>query len=245
MPAWCLGLLLALQADAPVKPAKPLDSKDPQSVVDHAVYNTRSQKSYETSFTARLMGKLDYKGRSVWVGPDVLYMHFTGSGNNDQKIVRAGAKSVWIHHEFNGWLTAEVFGDAGAGRGIQNPDEVLAVLAKHTARAKFLKSGALEVTLSGDDLAKIMKGQGINGAIDPKASSARVELIVDGETRVQKFSCDATVVTTAEKVRYSSEVTVAAYNGETELAFANANRKPIPLSKEIRDRIDAVLNPKK
>ena len=47
-------LLLACQADPPARPLKELDPKDPRSVLEHAAYKTRSQKSYETRFKARL-----------------------------------------------------------------------------------------------------------------------------------------------------------------------------------------------
>ena len=39
--SWCSRLC---QAEGPVKPAKALDPKDPRSFLDHAVYNTRTQK---------------------------------------------------------------------------------------------------------------------------------------------------------------------------------------------------------
>lgn len=250
MLASCLALLAALQADPPAKPAQALDSKDPQSVVEHAVYNTRTQKSYETAFIARMtvpIGSYDYKGRSLWVSPDILYLQLNGSGGNEQKVVRAGEKAIWTYHSLSGeWPTVQDWGDPGAGRGVQNPDEVLAVLSKHTATAKFLKSGALSVTFTGDDLVKIMKGQGIPGEIDPKNSGAKVELMVDGENRVQKISCDVTIVTQAgDRGRYTSEVTVTAYNGATELVFTDENKKAIPLPTAIKERIEAVLKSKK
>src|SRR5262245_27795030 len=85
----------ALQADPPVKPPKPLVPADPRSVVDHAIFHTRTQKCYETVYTARLVttaGAIDYKGRSVWVFPGVLYVHYTASSKDEGKIIRAGDK---------------------------------------------------------------------------------------------------------------------------------------------------------
>src|SRR4029077_5871698 len=86
-------VLLACQADGPAKPAKALDPKDPRSVLDHAVYNTRTQKCYETKFKARLTttgALLDYDGKGVWVYPGVLYVHYTASGGDEKMIVRSG-----------------------------------------------------------------------------------------------------------------------------------------------------------
>jgi hypothetical protein len=218
-----------------------LTIQDPQSLADLAIHNTRTQKSYETSFTARLAareGAFDYKGRSVWVSPDVLYIEVTGSGKCDQKIVRAGEKDVWMYHSASGqWPSAVEFGNDGAGRGIQNPDEVLAVLATNTATARTVAQGVVEVTFNGNDLARIMKGVAIN----PGGSSAKVVLTLDAENRIAKFSCDATLVDPAgAKLRYTSEVTLIRYNGATEIAFTDEKNRPIPLPSDIRDRIEAV-----
>ena len=245
-----VATLTLFQPEPAVKPAQALDPTSAPSVLEHALFNTRSQKSYETSYAAKLVTPLqaiDYQGRCVWVAPDVLYVHFRSSGNNEQKIVRAGEKHVWVHHAFHGqWFTADDFGDAGAGRGVQNPDEVLRVLAKHTAGATFLKSGALEATFTGHDLASILKAHGMKGVIDPQASSARVELTVDDKTRIRKLTCEATVVTAAnEKIRYTTDLSISAYNGATEIVFTDEKKRPIPLDREMKDRIDAILNGKK
>lgn len=239
-------LALALQADPPVRPAKPLDPQDPRSVVDHAIFNTRTQRSYETAYTARLStaaGNFDYKGRSVWVSPGVLYLHYTGSGRDEGRIVRAGDKDIWLHHSPSGeWGTAEQFGNGGAGRGVHNPDEVLGMLAKHTETAKQLKPGILAVTFNGDALAAVMKGQ-IQGAINPKKSGAKIELEVDDALRIRKLSCDASIDVPGNGVsRYTSEVVVVAYNGATELKFTDEKNRLIPLRPEMKDRIHAVLN---
>src|SRR5687767_5954757 len=129
-------LLLACQGTPPAKPAKELDPKDAKSVLEHAVYKTRLQKRYEVKFKARLTtsgAPLDYNGRCVWVNPGVLYVHYTASGGDEKMIVRAGEKDVWVYHVLIGtWVTADEAGMPGAGRGIQNPDEVLSVLARNS-----------------------------------------------------------------------------------------------------------------
>src|SRR5437773_7897591 len=120
-------LLLACQGDPPAKPAKDLDPKDARSVLDYAAFNTRTQKSYETRFKARLTttgAPLDYEGQCVWVYPGVLFVHYTASGGDEKMIVRAGDKFVWVWSALAGWVTADEIGMPGAGRGIQNPDEV-------------------------------------------------------------------------------------------------------------------------
>jgi len=37
-------LAVALQANPPVRPVGELDPRDPKSIVDHAIFNTRTQK---------------------------------------------------------------------------------------------------------------------------------------------------------------------------------------------------------
>ena len=95
------ALLLACQGTPPARPPKELDPKDGRSVLEHAAYNTRTQKSYETRFKARLSATgapLDYEGQCVWVRPGVLYVHYTASGGDEKMIVRAGDKETWVWH---------------------------------------------------------------------------------------------------------------------------------------------------
>src|SRR5436190_23566072 len=94
-------VLGACQGGPPPKPAKDLDPNDPKSVAEYAAFNTRTQKSYETRFKARLTppqgDALDYTGQCVWVAPGVLFIHYTASGGDEKNIVRVG-KDVWVHH---------------------------------------------------------------------------------------------------------------------------------------------------
>src|SRR5215470_3530682 len=135
-----LGFAACHQGTLPGKPAKDLDPNDPKSVAEHAAYNTRAQKSYETKFKARLTppqgDALDYVGRCVWVSPGVLYIHYTASGGYDKNIVRVGSQ-VWVYDSLVGWATSDEAGMPGAGRGVQNPDDVLSVVAKHAGAAKL------------------------------------------------------------------------------------------------------------
>jgi hypothetical protein len=240
-----LLLAVALQANPPVKPAKDLDPQDPQSIADHAIFNTRIQRCYETVYTASLatnIGTIDYKGQSVWVAPGVLYLHYTATGNDEQKVVRVGDKDVWVHNWRYGWATDAEAGKEGVARGIQNPDDVLSILAKHTATGvKPLKPGLLGMTFNGAAIGRMLQGQ-VPGGINPANSSATVQLEVDEKFRIRKLLLDATV---NGANRYKAEVTVVSYNEATEIKFSDEKDKPIPLLPEMRDRIDAVLNGKK
>ena len=242
-------LAMALQGNPPVKPVGELDPRDPKSVVDHAIFNTRTQKCYETAYTAQLAtpaGAIHYKGRSVWVAPGILYLHFTATGKDEQKIVRAGDKDVWVHHSLAGWGTDAEAGKVGYGRGIQNPDEILSVLAKNTDTAKQLKPGLVAVTFNGQAIARIMRNL-VPGGINADASTAVVPLEVDETIRIRKLLCNATIGLAGNGGvhRYTSEVTVVAYNDANEIKFSDDQNQPIPLLPEMRDRIGAVLNGKK
>src|ERR1041384_310692 len=242
----------ACQGAPPAKPTKDLDPKDPQSVVEYAAHNTRTQKSYETKFKIRLTPPkgdvLDYTGQCVWVSPGILFIHYTASGGDEKHIVRVGNR-VWVHHSLVGWVTNEEAGMPGAGRGIQNPDEVLAVLARHTEGAKLREPGVVDLNFTGEAIEKIMKEQANQGSFDCKQSNAAVELHVDSDNRLKKFVCQATLPSTDPNVKgqakYSAEVDATGYNGATELKFLDEQKKEIKLSKEIRQAIDTLLKEKK
>lgn len=246
------AVLAACQGGPPPRPAKDLDPKDPKSVAEHAAYNTRTQKSYETKFKARLTppqgDSLDYAGRCVWVSPGVLYIHYTASGGDEKNIVRVG-NQVWVHHSLVGWVTSDEAGMPGAGRGIQNPDEVLSVVARHAGVARLREPGLVDMTFAGEDIEKIMREQSQQGAFEWKQSSAAIELHADAETRLKKFTCQATLKpgdpNVKGVVKYSAEVEAVGYNGAGRLPFLDEKKQEIKLSEEIRKAIEANLKEKK
>jgi hypothetical protein len=106
---------------------------------------------------------------------------------------------------------------------------------------KQLKPGTLAVSFNGQAIARILQGQ-FQGGINPATSSAAVHLEVDDSIRIRKLTFDATVNGTN---RYTSEVTVVAYNDATELKFTDEKNQPLQLLPEMKDRIDSVLSGKK
>lgn len=245
-------LLLACQGGSPAKPAKELDPKDAKSVLEHAAFNTRTQQSYETRFKARLTtsgAPLDYDGRCVWVYPGVLYVHYTASGGDEKMIVRAGDRDVWVWNTLVGWVTADEAGMPGAGRGIQNPDEILAVLGRNSSTAKLAQPGVVDLPLAGDDIEKIMKEQASKGAFNWKESKADLGLAVDGDNRLQKFTCAATLRSNDPNVKgtvgYTAEVTLVGYNAARELKFLDEKKREIPLLPEMKSKIESVLKEKR
>jgi len=241
--ALCAALLVACQADG---------SKDSKSLVELAASKTRSQKSYQTKFTAVLTppqgDTLKYDGSAVWVAPGVLYIHYTATGGDDKNIVRVGEK-VWVYHSLVGWVTADEAGMPGAGRGIQNPDEVLGVLAKQAGIAKLREPGVAGLNFGGEDIEKIMKEQAQQGAFVWKESNAAVVLHADPESRLKKFTCKASLKPSDPKVTgnvtYEANVEVVAYNAVEELVFKDEKGKAIPLTKPMSQAIETLKKEKK
>ncbi len=233
--------------------AKPLDPQDPRSVVEHAAKNTRAQKSYETKFKARLAAPksdaLDYDGTCVWVSPGVLYTHYTVTGGDEKHIVRAGPGKAWVYHPLVKWTTTDEAGMPGAGRGIQNPDEVLGVLAQGAGTSKLLKPGVVELTFTGEDIEKIMKEQAQPGAFDWKESRAIVELETDARNRMRKFAVRASLKSTDPKVagliEYSAQVEIVDYNQATELKFYDDKKREIPLKPAMKAAIEDMMKEKR
>jgi len=246
-----ITLLLACQGVPPARPAKELDPKDGRSVLEYAAYNTRTQKSYETRFKARLTTTgtpLDYDGRCVWVAPGVLYVHYIASGGDEKMVVRAD-NDVWVYNPLVGWVTADEAGMPGAGRGIQNPDEILAVLAQQSATAKLVQPGAVELNFTGDHIESIMKEQANKGAFNWKESKANLGLTVDAQNRLQKFTCDAALKPAGPNapptVQYTAEVQLVAYDGAHEIKFLDEKKREIPLLPEMKSKIGSVLKEKR
>ena len=242
-----LCVLAACQAaPAQAGPEKPLDPQDPKSVIEHAVKRTRGQKSYELAWTARLQvpmsNALDYKGICVWGAPGVLYLHYTASGGDDKKIVKVGQEPAWIHDLLAGWQPADVVGFPGAGRGFQNPDDILQLLAKSPGTAKLIEKGAVELTLAGPDLEKLMAEQSQQGSFDWLKSKATVTLATDAEGRLKKLTCAAALTSTDPNVKgqvdYTAGLDVAGYNAKSELEFKDEKNRVIPLKKPMTDAIE-------
>jgi outer membrane lipoprotein-sorting protein len=216
------------------------NAEDVSALLQRAAAATRQQKGYEVAFKSRLQAvgdPLDREGKAVWTSPGLLYIHSTGSGREDQKIVRAG-EQVWVYVSVQrDWYAPEEAGLDGAGSGIQNPDELLQILSKNAGSAKLVKSGTIQLDLTGNDLARVVKAGGFLW----NQSSARVDLELDGSNRIAKVTCEATLVDAKNQtVRYSAAVTLSFDRGTTDLAFVDEKGRPIELSAEMKKKIEAV-----
>lgn len=206
--------------------------QDPKSDVEKAIQKLRSQKSYRTKFTATIEAPssdpLKIEGESVWVHPGVLYIQYQGTGGDEKRIIRVGDK-VWIYHEFlEDWVTSQEMGSPGSGRGVQNPDEVLAVLANHADNAKVAGNG-FTLEFAGGDIEKIMKEQASQGDFDWKKSRASANLTLANGS-VSRFASAAELVSLdpkldGKKIKYSAEVDIVSVNAETSIRFTVVDEK--------------------
>jgi hypothetical protein len=222
------------------------DPADPRSVVEHVCAATRARKSYQTRFTAVLTppegDAIEYQGTCVWVRPGILYIHYTAKGGDEKRIVRAGEKA-WVYHSLLGeWVSAEDAGLSGAGRGIQNPDEVLSVLARHAAAARSLGPGGAALEFSGDDIEKVMREQAQAGSFTWKESRAEIAVHADARGLLRKFECRADLKPADPnlkgRVRYSGVFDVVSYDAAESLTFRDEKGQEIPLSAEVREAVE-------
>jgi hypothetical protein len=249
---WLYTVLSSCQIAPQEKPAGDYDPKNPRSIIEHIAYATRSQASYEASWKGRLAvprgDPLDYQGRCVWARPGILYSHYTASGGDEKKIVRAGPTQAWVHNSLVGWVTADEAGLPGAGRGIQNPDEALGVIAKSPGSAVLVEPGVVELTFEGENIERIMREQAQQGAFDWKKSRAVLRVTGDDQHRLKSLSCKAALTSADPKVEgaveYTATLDVLGYNQAKELAFMDEKKKPIPLSKKITDAIEGAKKEK-
>ena len=250
-----ISVLAACQSapPAPAGPEKPLNPDDARSVIEHAVARTRGRKSYEVAWTARLAppkgNVLDYKGICVWAAPGVLYLDYSATGGDEKKIVRIGDDVAWLYEIVAGlWVRADEAGFPGAGRGFQNPDEILKLLGRSPGTAKLVKKGEVELTLTGDDLAKLMEGQAQQGSFDWKKSRAAVALLTDAEGRLQRLGCTASLVSTDPEMKgevvYTAGLDAKSYDTRPSIEFKDEKNRPIPLDKRMIEAVEKLKKEK-
>jgi hypothetical protein len=218
-----------------------LDQQEPgqaSASTKAAVEKTRSQKSYSVTFEAVVKvpdsDPMKISGESVWVAPGALFTQYTASGGEVVRLLRFGDK-VWLFHMLaEDWFTAEESGKPGAGRGVQNPDEVLSAVLKATDQAvaagKEAAGDVLEMKLDGPALQKVMRQQAADGSMDWNNSAGTVRLIVGPDGLVYRMQVNAEVASTkaelkGRKIGYSADVTLKAYNRDFGLEFTDIDPK--------------------
>jgi hypothetical protein len=231
---FAIAMAIALGCDCGATPPQEAPAR-----TKAAVEKTRSQKSYSVTFEAIVKvpdsDPMKITGETVWVGPGVLFTQYTASGGEVVRLLRLGEK-VWLYNMLvEDWFSAEESGKPGAGRGIQNPDEVLLAVLKAADQAVIAgkeKAGdILEMKLDGPVLQKVMRQQATDGSMDWSKSAGTVKLVsgpADGlmyrmQVSAEVASNDAHLK--GKKIGYSADVNLKAYNKDFGLEFTDFDPK--------------------
>jgi outer membrane lipoprotein-sorting protein len=240
-----LSLMLALVAfglacgKAPAAAAASAQDKEAAARAKSAVEKTRSQKSYSVTFEAIVRvpdsSPMKITGETVWVAPGVLFTQYTASGGEIVRLLRFGEK-VWLYHMLaEDWLSPEESGKPGAGRGVQNPDEVLNAILKvadqAVAAGKEKVGDVLEMKLDGAALQKVMRQQAADGSMDWNKSAGTVRLVSGpSDGLMYRMQVNAEVASKDEhlkgkKIGYSADVNLKAYNKDFAFEFTEFDPK--------------------
>jgi len=223
-----------------------------------AVEKTRAQKSYSAAFNGVIKipdsSPMELKGEVVWISPGVLFTQYTASGGDEVRVIRVGEK-VWLYHlQTEEWVPAAEAGKRGAGRGVQNPDEVLATIiqtvGKATSGGKMTVNDkpcdGIDLKLDGELIRKVMKEQGDASNFDWAKSSGTVRLGVGPDDLIHQVRVEALIGVTGpeeRKASYTAEVRVKSFNADFSMEFSEIDPKskkaiPIPIAPRILDEIE-------
>ncbi len=231
-------------------------AQDAPKAAKDAIEKVAASSSYKVKFTATIKtpnsDPLVLNGETVRLKGGVLYIHYKASGGDEKRIIRVG-EEVWLYHDLaEEWVSAAEAANPGAGRGVQNPEEVLGVVVKHLEKAAFAAGGKqVDLKIDGTDIEKIMKEQANQGAMNYKESSAEVSLGLAADGRISKFTCAAHLASTdpalkGQKVEYIATVEVQSYDTEKDLKFTIPDpktKKPVELAvpDEIKKKIEKAI----
>jgi outer membrane lipoprotein-sorting protein len=247
--AWYLSPLTLLACIAAQDGGNPAEKR-----VRAAIEKTRNQKSYNVEFEVVIRvpdsDPMKLKGQTVWVNPGVLFTQYTASGGDEIRIVRVGEK-VWMYHVLaEDWVKAEDAGRPGAGRGVQNPDEILSAIVKAADQAKAVTGDAIEMKLDGAIIQKVMREQAMAGGIDWAQSNGTVRMSIGPDDLMYAVKVDAQVASTdralnGRKIGYAADVRLKSYNREFAVEFSTMDLKTkkttcLPMPPFILDEIEKV-----
>lgn len=207
-------------------------AQDPVAQTKAAVEKTRAQKSYSATFTGLIAvpggAPFHLEGKVVWVAPGVLFLNYKGAGGEELRVVRAGEK-VWLYSDqAEEWVDPEEAGKPGAGRGLNNPDEVLQALGKVAGRATSAGADKVQLKLDGKDLLDVLKRQ-----VDPSAfiweeSSGQIEASIGADGRITKIALKSELASSNPALKgkmavYTGNVEVKEFDKEFSMAFTQVN----------------------
>lgn len=119
-----------------------------------AVISTRSLDRYRMTYEAAIRvggSEQVFRGECLWIKPGILFAQGSAPGVQDRRILRVRART-WVYHELlEDWVAAGEMGAPHAGRGIENPDDVLAILQRRAP----LTDGDFRIAIAGSDVMEL------------------------------------------------------------------------------------------
>jgi hypothetical protein len=206
--------------------------KDPAELVKETIALVKKQKNYKVEFETKLeiprSDPFETKGTIIKESPDILYIHYTGTGGIDKKIVRKGKLIRILHPVFEVWVDPITFGDPYAGKGIQNPDEILNFINKAVKKEKVKfdkKERKFLIKLSGKAVADFLEDQGIGKeSIKWEGAKIKIYVFVDKQSLVSKCYLMASMPGKGEMkgriIKYKGKIEVKGYNQEFKKPFS-------------------------
>ncbi|MBI4563960.1 MAG: hypothetical protein HY716_04605 [Planctomycetes bacterium] len=223
--------------------------QDAADAAKRAIEQTRARKSTSVKFDVEIRvpdsSPMKLEGKSVWVTPHILFLHYTASGGDDVKLVRVGDTVRLYHPVVEDWVSADEAGRPGAGRGVQNPDEVLSALLKVIDKATRAGKETIDgrvcdvigLKLGGKEMESVMKGLAAPGSFEWTESECSAKLCIGSDQHLYYVEFDARLAPTdpalkGKKVDYRANVTVKAFDKEFAMDFG------IPMSEETLKEIE-------
>ena len=157
---FAIAVLVAVAAPAvPLPPvvaaavAVPAAQETPRARLDAAIKAAREAETLTYRYALKteipMSDPFEANGRGV-TGPErLLFLDVKGTGGIDKKMIVTPRGTLIWHAFLDDWVTAEEYGDPDAGRGFQNPHDLLEVIAGATAGATDGEGGAVRLRFEG------------------------------------------------------------------------------------------------
>jgi hypothetical protein len=177
---------------------------------------------------------LDIQVAALSVG-DLLFIEYRASGGNVKLIVRKGPTVLEWHWLAQEWVDARELADGSAGRGLQNPIEVLDfLLANADAATDGAAAGGrrvLKLALNGERIRPLLKEQVEEREVrwGDSTSEATIELAPATNLPTRITSSASLAWKKDQSIKYRGEVVVESYGQDTEFRFFERDRKNNPI----------------
>jgi hypothetical protein len=177
-------------------------------------------------------------GKGIWRAPGLLFLEGKASGNEKETALRAGVlhacpmhgvsfddgpcaacgtprrptgqPRVWVHDVIHGWMKSDEASQAGAAAGGQNPDDVLAALARVAGHAAPAPDG-FRITLQGGPAADLAAALVPGQPWDPQGAAVTAVLTTDARGRIAAMTLAAALRGEAGPLKLDLEVKLSGF----------------------------------